>query len=238
MKSINLSKTLLPLAGLALAAGSVSAANVIVNGDFETGDLTGWSLTGSGSTVSSTDPLAGLESAIQTPNGTSKIEQSFTTFTTAATTSFIFSATDPGGSGDRSMNVTFGESGSDDQINLRLVDDGADGDGDIQAFSGSWNTVLPDAVTFGTTTTFSLTINGYGGSFSYDLNVGGSTATGLTAVQGSALGDFNHLSFVNAQLASGSSVKFDNVLVDVVPEPSAAALLGLGGLALLRRRRR
>jgi len=32
--------------------------------------------------------------------------------------------------------------------------------------------------------------------------------------------------------------QFDGVLFDVVPEPSSFALLGLGGLCLLRRRRK
>ena len=41
---------------------------------------------------------------------------------------------------------------------------------------------------------------------------------------------------LNSSLAAGSTFKFDNV--SVIPEPSAAALLGLGGLALLRRRRK
>jgi hypothetical protein len=37
---------------------------------------------------------------------------------------------------------------------------------------------------------------------------------------------------------SGTSASFDNFSLTAVPEPSAAALLGLGGLALLRRRRK
>ena len=35
-----------------------------------------------------------------------------------------------------------------------------------------------------------------------------------------------------------SSIGFDNVGIEVVPEPSSIALLGLGAAALLRRRRR
>ena len=213
-KSMKTTMSLAALAGLTLAAGSASAANVITNGDFETGDLTGWSLGIDGTTIDSTTPLAGSHSALQLPKGSDFLSQSFTSFTGAATTSFIFAASDPGGAGDRSMNVTFGESGSSNQINLRLVDQDADGDGDVQVFNGAWTTVLTDAVTFGSTTTFSLTINEYGAGFNYDLNVGGNIASGLTDVQGGVLNDFNEISFVNSSLAGGSTFEFDNVSVD------------------------
>jgi hypothetical protein len=229
--------TLAALAGLVITTASASAANVIVNGDFETGDLTGWTLGGSATSIDSTTPLAGSHSALQV-NGGGAIFQSFTAFTGAATTSFIFAASDPGGDGDRSMNVTFGESASTNQINLRLVDDNADGDGDVQAYNGTWTTVLSNAVTFGDTTTFSMTINDYGAGFSYDLNVGGNIASGLTDVQDGVLNDFDQLAFATASLASGSTFEFDNVSVEAVPEPSTTALIGLGGLALILRRRK
>lgn len=165
------------------------------------------------------------------------LTQVFTAFTDAATTSFIFAASDPGGADARSMNVTFGGNGNS-QINLRVVDLDDDGDGDVQAFNGAWTTVLTDAVTFGSTTTFALTINGYGAGFNYDLNVGGNIASGLTHVQDGVLNYFNKIRFVNSSLATGSTFEFDNVMV--IPEPGTYALLaGLTGLVfvMLRRRR-
>lgn len=225
----------LALAGFALAAAPAHAANVIVNGDFETGDFTGWTITGTGHSIESTTPLSGSHSALQVPSGGSGIVQSFTPITGVASTSFIFSTSDPGGAGDRSMNVYWEESGGTNRINLRVVDLDSDGDGDVQVFNGAWTTVLSDAVTFGVTTTLSLTINEYGAGSNYDLNVGGNAVTGLTDFQGGTLSDFGKMAFVNSSLAAGSTFEFDNV--SAVPEPSAIALLGLSGLALLRRRR-
>ncbi len=229
--------SLAAFASFAFTAGSASAANMISNGDFETGDLTGWTVGGTGgTTINSTTPLAGAYSALQVRH-TGVLSQSFTAFTDAATTSFIFAASDPGGASDRSMNVTFGGNGTN-QINLRVVDLDDDGDGDVQAYNGAWETVLTDAVTFGSTTTFALTINGYGANFNYDLNVGGNIVSGLTFVQDGVLTYFNNLRFVNSSLATGSTFEFDNVVV--IPEPGTYALLaGLTGLVfvMLRRRR-
>ncbi len=229
--------SLAAFASFAFTAGSASAANMISNGDFETGDLTGWTVAGGGLTIDSTTPLAGAYSALQVQTNSSIMHQIFTPFTDAATTSFIFAATDPGGAEDRSMNVTFGGNGLN-QINLRVVDLDEDGDGDVQAYNGAWQTVLTDAVTFGSTTTFALTINGYGANFNYDLNVGGNIASGLTFVQDGVLNYFDKLRFVNSSLATGSTFEFDNVVV--IPEPGTYALLaGLTGLVfvMLRRRR-
>jgi hypothetical protein len=152
-----------------ILASAPIGAQIITNGDFETGDFTGWTAASTGSAVSSTSPLAGTYSAVQTPGPGAQLYQTFTPITVAATTSFVFSATDPGGAGDRSMNVAFRDSnysGGAPQINLRLVDLDDNGVGDIQAFSGiagsggAWQTVLTDAVTFGTSTSG---IGGIGG---------------------------------------------------------------------------
>lgn len=242
---MNIPRNLAAFSAFALVTGSASAANVIVNGDFETGNLSGWTQNGTGTTVSATNPLAGTSSAVQVQGTGAQLFQSFTAITSTVTTSFIFSATDPGEL-DRSMNVGWRGTGYPDtsgQINLRLVDVGDNGIGDIQVFdSATWQTVLTDVVTFDSTpslpsTTLSLTINSFGLGANYDLTVGASTATGITFFHGAALTDLEQLSFVNSSLAAGSSVKFDNVSVDAIPEPSAALLGSLGLLMLLRRRR-
>lgn len=232
------------LAGLALVTVPSHAANVIVNGDFETGSLSGWTQKGSGTTVSSTSTLAGSFSAVQVPGAGAELSQTFTPFTVGATTSFVFSATDPGDVGTRSMNVAWRGSGftiGSPQINLRLTDVDNDNDGDIQVYDGTaWQTVLTSAVVFDATpslpsTTLTLTINSFGVGANYDLTVGAASATGLTYFQDGVLSNLAQLAFVNASNTAGTSFKFDNV--SVVPEPSAALLGGLGLLALLRRRR-
>ena len=43
---MNIGKGILILCAIVLAAGAASAQNVLVNGDFETGDLTGWQVNG------------------------------------------------------------------------------------------------------------------------------------------------------------------------------------------------
>ena len=225
-------------AGLVITTASASAANVIVNGDFETGDLTGWT-GGAGTTVSSTDPLAGVESAIQVYGFQEQLYQRFTPITTAATASFIFQASDPGGAGDRSLNFVIRDSvivsgQARHQINLRLVDLDADGDGDVQIYDGGWQTIFTDAVVFGETTSLSLTLNSYGTGATYDLNVGGNTANGLSFFQNGFMTDFAEVAFLNEGLSGSTTLKIDNV--SVVPEPSTTALIGLGGLALILRR--
>ena len=102
---------------------------------FETGDFTGWNVGDLGSGMSTTSPLAGNYSVLQTPSIGDQLQPSFPPLPGPVTTTFIFSASDPGGAGDRSMNVTFRDSnfsavGGGHQINLRLVDLDADGDGD------------------------------------------------------------------------------------------------------------
>lgn len=232
--------TLLPLACMALAAGSAQAANVIVNGDFETGTLTGWTQPGSqgGTTVSGTAPLAGNFSAVQT-RVTDRLVQSFTPITTVVTTSFLFNTINPtGAAGDRGLNVTLRDVDTDSAtINLRLL-----ANGNIEIFStalgNTWQPLLTNAATYGTTTAFSLTINAFGTDFDYDVTVGSQTATGLSFLQGTATFDeLDELSFVNSALFTDTSLKIDNVSVVPIPEPTAALLGSLGALLLLRRRR-
>lgn len=60
MKNYTQILSLAAFASFAFTAGSASAANMISNGDFETGDFTGWTVVGTGgNTIDSTTPLAG-----------------------------------------------------------------------------------------------------------------------------------------------------------------------------------
>lgn len=83
------------LLGLALFQGAgAMAAELIVNGGFETGDFTGWTLTGAVnplSGVSGANPYQGNFSAFFSPNRTISLEQTFLTSASApVTVSFWF----------------------------------------------------------------------------------------------------------------------------------------------------
>ena len=198
----------------------VTVESLLVNGDFETGDLTGWTNTAT-ATIESTTPLLGSHSAVL-PNDVGAgvpqtLAQAFTTQAGSVTTSFIFSMADPAA---RGLQVYFREDTGSGQINLQVVDLDNDGDGDVQIYDttlASFQTVLTDAVTFGEQTTFSLTFNSFGAGFDYDLTVGSQTATGLSYWQNSALDDFNELSFVNE--FGNTAYEIDEVQVTVAPDP-------------------
>ena len=169
------------------------------------------------------------------PGAPQALAQAFTAQTVPVTLSFTFSAADPGAG--LGLQVYLGESAGGGQINLVIWDIGGSSAGDVSIFdlnTGSFQTILTDAVTFGATESFSLTINDYGASFDYDLAVGSKSTTGLSFSQNNVLDDFDKVSFVNEFGNTGYEI--DNVAV--VPEPSSAALLGLGGLALILRRRK
>ena len=215
--------------------GDELPANSIITGGFETGNLSGWTQSGSGTTVSGTSPLAGAYSALQAPSVGSQLSQTFPAVTTAVTTSFVFSATDPGNDRTRSMSVAWHGSGyttGAPQINLRLTDVDSDGDGDIQVFdSTTWRTVLSSVVTFDASpsppsTTLTLTINSFGTGANYDVSVGSGSVTGLTHFQGGVPSDLTQLSFVNSSNTSGSSFKFDDVSVTPVTANGLEAWFG------------
>ena len=223
--------------GLMIGTAQQAEAALLTNGDFETGDFTGWTKSSATTVIDATTPLAGTASVVQT-GGNGLLRQAFTAQTTPTTASFIFTATDPGGAADRTMNVYFEQSGSSsNRVNLRLVDRDDDGDGDVEVFDGAWQLALENAVTFGEVTSLSLTFNSYGVGANYDLTVGSSTATGLTAFQNGAPTDFGDIIFVSSSNSATATFEFDNV---VVPEPSTFLLAVFGGLGLtlLRRRRK
>jgi hypothetical protein len=231
--------SLVAFASFGLSAGSASAANMLTNGGFETGDFTGWSqLGGSHATnvISDTDPLDGIYSLIQSRKSNKNLFQTFTAITTAATASFDFQVGDPGTA--RGFNFVLNDSAANN-INVRLTDADDGGAGDIQVYDGTaWQTVLNNVYTFDTESTFSLTVNSYGADATYVLSVGGVVSSSLTYLQHGTFNNAAGVAFAQPSLAAGVPLKIDNVLV--IPEPGTYALLaGLTGLTfvMLRRRR-
>lgn len=225
------------LGTIALTMPNQANAATLVNPGFETGDLTGWTEATSGTTVVTIGALDDTYSAQIVKQNSGTLSQGFSAMTGTINVGFNFSATDPGGATDRVLHFVL-VGGGDSLINFRLVDEDTDGDGDLQAFSGSaWESTGVKDVAFTTKQAFSLTINDLGGvSPTYDVSIGTSSATGLTIFQTTptAASSLDSILFAHGAQAAGSTLLIDNVYI---PEPSSLALFGLGGLLIARRRR-
>ena len=236
-----------------LVAGSPSAqAFLITNGDFETGDTTGWTIPSGhnpGSVVSGASALDGSYSFGHLATGSILAQQPAGGPLTdpGTSVSLIFSMPDPGTVGARGLNMTLYNGGSDNsQVNLRVNEDGVeDGLGDVQVYDVgifNWQTILQDVVTFGATHALTVTFNGFGAGLDYDVSVDGNTASGLNYFQSLGgnveLNALAELRFTGAGGANNGPYTIDNVVV--IPEPSSLALLlmAAGGLVWGRARRR
>ena len=84
--------------------------------------------------------------------------------------------------------------------------------------------------------TFKVVLDGVNATFTLDLNGDGNiNATAVLAAAWHANG-IDTVRLGTGLSSAGGSANFDNVLLEVVPEPASLALMGLGGLAVLRRR--
>jgi hypothetical protein len=114
--------------------------------------------------------------------------------------------------------------------------EGANGNDDVLSFyNGSTTTALSDAqgdITFGQDTTLSLTVTA--NSFSYSLN-GAPATTGAITFDTSK--NYMFAAYANRGASANNGSYISNITISV-PEPSSTALLGLGGLALMLRRKR
>ncbi|WP_309489500.1 PEP-CTERM sorting domain-containing protein [Oceaniferula flava] len=95
---------------------------------------------------------------------------------------------------------------------------------------------LNSAIVYGTEQTFTLTVNA-DGSAAFDLDgTSGTLAAGALSslFTDSADGAYHFVAYSQGN----PGLTLNSVTIDAVPEPSSAALLGLGGIALLLRRRK
>ena len=146
------------------------------------------------------------------------------------------------------------ESGFPDNATGRMANLGhvaADGSGRMQYLELDANASLVSSVEFvGGNTLSESAPTGYlgqtpGTQYSYFAKITGVTNSGTfdqsvdLSQWGLAVEDFTYINVGFARDAvTGSNVTIDNVNLTAVPEPSSAALLGLGGLSLIMRRRR
>lgn len=256
--------------GLAFTAivSDVDGAEFLTNGDFE--DVTGWGAIGDpveNAPLGWRDSLSGRQNAAGMQSGANAIGGSGTSaFLSAdvggATTdrkdmaqilagmtgpvyrwSFDFASEDPGESGDRSLSMSTRDGANNGlTFSFRI-----NGDGDIQSYTGSWETVLPSAVVFDDDVSqdplvhsFVLSVDTTGVPF-YDLEVTDSnglvhSATGITSFRGTPnQGDGATGIEFNTFLSSGDLV-LDNVSLTAVPEPAALILVSIlaGSMATTR----
>lgn len=214
-----------PLPGLLAAAAlsvHASGTEVIVNGDFETGDFSGWTVTGASYSIESTAPLSGDHAARQIRVMGSSISQTFTPFTDSATVSFLFSADYPSPfDGDPVLHLFL--EGDTGRINVRV----AVATGDLQVLNRFNNVVIGWESTGinglaldGTPHAVTITLNGFGAGASYDITVSAATATGLTVFDNGAPSDLRRLRFEANSNAKGGFTLIDNVSV-TAPSPAS-----------------
>lgn len=257
-----LRKSITLAAGVFLA--SAAQAAFVNNGNFEflTGNpepaqtFSDWTEDGAVATVATTG-ISGTSARLAKVGGNNSLHQN-TNDPGLELTQYIvsldFAMNDPGGAGDRGFNINLRPgtlSPTAGQINLRVVDLDADGDGDVQAYSsspgttgGSWQTVLTSAVAFSATES-NLAVNrltvtaDLTGTPGYSVAVGSATASGVSLFQGAVPSGatLKRVAFETGNLASGAFYVVDNVTVTTVPEPAALGFLGLGSLLVMRRRR-
>lgn len=222
------------LAALVAASVASSHAATLINGDFETGDFTGWTATNA-TLVDNSTVIAGDYSARINTGGTAGPTNGLyqTISEGYSYLEFLFTMPNPGGT-NRGLNLIVGQetvpsSANPSQINLRVISGGT-----VQIFqsgSNTWNTISTGAVSYTEVNTFSMNINGLGSEWNYDITVNGTSAENLSFFQNGAPTIMERIRFSPGQVA----YTVDNV--SITPEPSTALLGGLGMLALLRRRR-
>ncbi len=232
------------------------AAAALINGDFETGDLTGWSSFSFGGQtnnllIDSVTPLSGSHSmttdnAGSTANTIRSTTQSFTAFTDFVyTMDFRIDGTSTVREMDWSLGaLTGGEAnglirfGVDNTNGIRGIGINGAAAGAFGSLNGgSFNPVT------GVEYTWVLTGSDFDGtsSASYDVEIfqgASSVYTSLNNTFTSASGaSIQSVNFTRGGNWGAGAYTVDNIGI-AVPEPSSAALVGLAGLALILRRRK
>lgn len=195
----------------ALNCSVASAIELTTNGGFETGDFTGWSQFDSGvgqQTITSVNPFSGTY-AVSIDN------------VVEASNSLI-----------KQANIGVGVVAPGQTVNISFAARGRYGIGGV-AFAELFSEVDGGGVSKSEILgNASLAINAdpeVWTPFNFTTTAGPDVSGGVTLQLGATNG---------AVAGESTQMWYDQVSVSVIPEPASAALLGLGGLAMLLRRRR
>lgn len=243
------------LLGTSLA---VNAA-ITASDSFDAGGLSGgtnwdanWVGTGSGGEFSST--LDGNALGAYTSGGSREFNRSISptqgntgdmlTVGISFRSDLDIIADDSDGGRTNEIGVSFGDTGGN-LVTVKFVE-GTSSGAVLFNDGGSFFTPTGSTIAFSEDAIYDVTFASVIGSSSYDLSIterGGSESAsviGATFNGADVTSDFGSMKlFFTAPDGGGNDARFDNAsVVVVVPEPSSAALLGLGGLALIMRRRK
>jgi hypothetical protein len=209
--------TLAALAGLALATGAAHAATpiTILNAGFENSSNS----IGNGNNTDIDDWSEDVGDAYVDTGGSWTPETTDMLYISSASVnqdlSHNWSASDSFTLGIIAMNPSWNTGAAGLRVQLRQASDG----------TVLWDSGLVDV---SGTVVAGPAYSGTGHELSW--NIDASTFAGMGGVE---------LSQINVRIAAESGTVYaDNVSLDLVPEPSTTALLGLGGLALILRRRK
>lgn len=212
MNLLTLSTRFVAAAAIATAVSTTASAQIelTTNGDFETGDLTGWTqfeVTPGDQTVTSTNPSSGTFAG-SIANG-------------AVTSNSLF----------KQANIGIGLVNPGDEITIKFDARGEYAVPGGVAFAEFFSELSGGGVSAGGILGGApLAINGDPAvwtSFMFTQIAGPDVSGGVTLQLGATTGP-----------AGGTNMFYDNVSVSIIPEPASIALLGLGGVAMLARRRR
>jgi len=240
------------LLGAAVLAASVAASQAAL--------VTSWTATGgTNSGLGTASPTIGDDSANNADDV--KVNGTFTELslldgqTIVLSGTVTFSGVAAAGTADQFRFGLFDDLGDADNSTwdgYRAANDTPGATGHIRLAGNSANnpttfsgTDIGDTTGFGDLSdltysfSLSLTRNGTGIDLVSSMTNGGNDfASGSLNHATADTFDFNSVGFLLGGALDADQASFSNIDVSVVPEPSSAALLGLGGLALILRRRK
>lgn len=212
MNLFTLSTRFVAAAAIATAVSTSASAQIelTTNGDFETGDLTGW--------TDFTAPPASFTSSSDASSG--------------AFAGLLDNSATGSGAVIKQANIGIGIVSPGDVITIQF-----DAKGDAAAGGVHFAEFFSELTGGGTSSSeilggaplFPPALSSAYQTYTFTTTAGADVSGGVSLQFNAATG---------ANIGSFSTLAIDNVSVSIIPEPASIALLGLGSIAMLARRRR